>query len=99
MFFEDVYTIVKKIPRGNVATYGQVAFLAGKPGAARAVGNALHANSDPQHVPCYRVVNQKGELAKAFVFGGINVQKELLEQDGIPVINGKVDLKRFQWQT
>ena len=50
---------------------------------------------EPEHIPCYRVVNSKGELAGAFAFGGENVQKKLLEADGIEVINGKVDLKKY----
>ena len=60
---------------------------------ARAVGNALHKNPDPEHIPCFRVVNAKGELAGAFAFGGEDVQAELLRADGVEVINGRVDLK------
>ena len=88
-----IYEAVKKIPRGKVATYGRVAELAGNPRMSRAVGNALHKNPDPEHIPCYRVVNAKGELAKAFVFGGVNMQEKLLEADGIEVVNGRVDLE------
>ena len=90
-----IYEAVKKIPKGHVATYGQIAEMAGNPRMSRAVGNALHKNPDPEHIPCYRVVNSKGELAGAFAFGGENVQKKLLEADGIEVINGKVDLKKY----
>ena len=90
-----IYEAVKQIPKGRVATYGKVAEMAGNPRMSRAVGNALHKNSDPDHIPCYRVVNSKGELAGAFAFGGENVQKKLLEADGIEVINGKVDLKKY----
>ena len=90
-----IYEAVKKIPKGRVATYGKVAEMAGNPRMSRAVGNALHKNPDPEHIPCYRVVNSKGELAGAFAFGGENVQKKLLEADGIEVINGKVDLKKY----
>lgn len=90
-----IYEAVKNIPKGKVATYGQVAAMAGNERMARAVGNALHKNPDPDTIPCYRVVNAKGELAKAFVFGGINVQAEMLEQDGIEVVDGKVDLKKY----
>lgn len=90
-----IYEAVKKIPKGRVATYGKVAEMAGNPRMSRAVGNALHKNPDPAHIPCYRVVNSKGELAGAFAFGGENVQKKLLEADGIEVINGKVDLKKY----
>ena len=90
-----IYEAVRKIPRGKVATYGRVAELAGNPRMSRAVGNALHKNPDPEHIPCYRVVNAKGELAEAFVFGGVNMQEKLLEADGIEVVNGRVDLEKY----
>ena len=90
-----IYEAVKTIPKGKVATYGKVAELAGNPRMSRAVGNALHHNPDPEHIPCYRVVNAKGELAGAFAFGGEHVQEELLKADGIEVVNGRVDLKKY----
>lgn len=90
-----IYEAVKKIPKGCVATYGQVAELAGDKKMARAVGNALHKNPDPDGIPCYRVVNSKGELAGEFAFGGAGAQARLLEADGIEVINGRVDLKKY----
>lgn len=90
-----IYEAVKKIPRGKVATYGRVAELAGNPRMSRAVGNALHKNPDPEHIPCYRVVNAKGELAEAFVFGGVNMQEKLLQADGVEVVNGRVDLEKY----
>ena len=81
--FELIYEQVKKIPRGKVATYGQIAMLAGNPRWARAVGYALHANPDPDGIPCYRVLNRFGGLAPAFAFGGAEKQAELLRADGI----------------
>lgn len=90
-----IYEAVKRIPRGCVATYGQVAELAGDKKMARAVGNALHRNPDPEAIPCYRVVNAKGELAGEFAFGGPGAQAKLLEADGIEVTGGKVDLKKY----
>lgn len=90
-----IYEAVKKIPKGRVATYGQVAALAGDKNMARAVGNALHRNPDPDTIPCYRVVNSKGELAGEFAFGGPGAQQRLLEADGIEVTDGKVDLKKY----
>ena len=93
-----IYEAVKKIPRGRVATYGQVAALAGDKKMARAVGNALHHNPDPEHIPCYRVVNAKGELSGAFAFGGADEQARLLEADGIEVLNGCVDLAKYGWK-
>lgn len=90
-----IYEAVKKIPMGKVATYGQIAALAGNSRMARAVGNALHHNPDPDNVPCYRVVNSKGELSGEFAFGGSGRQAKLLEADGIEVVDGKVDLKKY----
>jgi O-6-methylguanine DNA methyltransferase len=90
-----IYEAVKKIPRGKVATYGKVAELAGDRKMARAVGNALHRNPDPERIPCYRVVNSKGELAGEFAFGGAGAQARLLEADGIEVVDGRVDLKKY----
>ena len=63
-----IYEAVKRIPKGHVATYRQVAKMAGNEKMSRAVGNALHKNPDPDHIPCFRVVNAKGELAGAFAF-------------------------------
>ena len=68
--FEKIYEVVKTIPKGKVATYGQVAFLAGNPRWARVVGYALHNNPSPKTIPCHRVVNREGKVAEAFVFGG-----------------------------
>ena len=90
-----IYEAVKKIPKGHVATYGRIAELAGNPRMCRAVGNALHKNPDPEHIPCHRVLNSKGELAEAFVFGGKDVQKARLEEEGVEVIDNKVDLEKY----
>lgn len=90
-----IYEAVKKIPKGHVATYGQIAEMAGNPRMSRAVGNALHKNPDPLHIPCFRVVNSKGELAGAFAFGGGKAQAELLRADGVEVVDGKVDLEKY----
>lgn len=95
---QRIYDVVKQIPKGKVASYGQVARLAGDKNMARAVGNALHKNPDPDNIPCYRVVNAKGELAGAFAFGGGNAQADLLRGDGIEVINGRVDMERYRWE-
>lgn len=90
-----IYEAVKRIPKGKVASYSQVAAMAGNPRMCRAVGNALHHNPDPENIPCYRVVNAKGELSGAFAFGGADEQERRLVADGIPVINGKVDLEKY----
>ena len=96
--FEKIYNVVRKIPKGRVATYGQVATMAGNPRWARVVGYALHVNPDPANIPCYRVVNRNGEVSKSFVFGGENAQVSLLECEGIEVNNGKVDLEKYIWK-
>ena len=90
-----IYEAVKKIPKGRVATYAEVAEMAGNKKMSRAVGNALHKNPDPENIPCFRVVNSKGELAPAFAFGGEDEQRKRLEEDGVEVKGGKVDLKKF----
>ena len=90
-----IYEGVKRIPKGKVATYGKVAEMAGNKKMSRAVGNALHKNPDPENIPCFRVVNSKGELAPEFAFGGIGEQRKLLEAEGIEVKNNKVDLSKY----
>ena len=95
--FELIYEVVKQIPYGKVATYGQVAELAGSKRWSRVVGYALHANPDPDTIPCYRVVNRFGEVSKAFAFGGENKQIELLKGEGVRFVDGKVDMDKHQW--
>lgn len=73
-----------------------MALLAGNEKMARAVGNALHKNPEPGIIPCHRVVDSKGNLAGAFAFGGANIQAKLLEDEGVNVVDGKVDLKKYQ---
>ncbi|MBQ6996183.1 MAG: MGMT family protein [Lachnospiraceae bacterium] len=96
--FEKIYEVVKQIPYGQVATYGQIAALAGNKRWARVVGYALHANPDPDNIPCYRVVNKEGRVSDAFAFGGGNKQIELLKEEGVEFINGYVDMKKYQWE-
>lgn len=95
--FELIYEVVKQIPKGKVATYGQVAALAGNKRWSRVVGYALHVNPDPENIPCYRVVNRLGEPSKAFAFGGENRQIALLEAEGVEFVDGRVDMERYQW--
>lgn len=95
---EEIYNAVRKIPYGKVATYAQIGLMCGNPYYARAVGNALHKNPYPDEIPCFRVVNSKGELTKSFAFGGLNVQADLLRAEGVEVVDGRVDLKKYQWQ-
>ena len=95
--FDKIYNVVSQIPKGKVATYGLVAKLAGNPRWARVVGYALHNNPDQSLIPCHRVVNREGKVAKAFVFGGENEQIRLLQNEGVEVKDGKVDLEKYLW--
>lgn len=97
--FERIYEEVKRIPRGKVATYGQIALYAGNPRWARVVGYALHSNPDPDSIPCYRVVNREGRVSRAFAFGGENMQIIMLRGDGIEVSDdGIVNLDKYLWR-
>ena len=95
--FELIYDVVRRIPRGRVATYGQIAMLAGNPRWSRVVGYALHVNPEPGIIPCHRVVNRFGEPSSAFAFGGVNEQIVLLENEGVTLVDGRVDLDKYLW--
>ena len=98
-FNERVYEAVSQIPRGRVASYGQIAHLIGAPRNARFVGFALHANPYPGIVPCHRVVFRDGSLAPGFVFGGPDAQRAMLEEEGIGFdADGRVRMAEFQWE-
>ena len=97
--FSEIYKAVSKIPEGKVATYGQIAMLAGNPRWARVVGYALHVNPTPFIIPCHRVVNREGRIAESFAFGGGDAQRVLLEKEGIVFeSDGHIDLKKYLWQ-
>ena len=98
-FHETVYQIVRQVPKGKVATYGDIASLAGDPCLARAVGNALHVNPYEGDVPCHRIVNSKGMLARHFGFGGLEGQRRRLLEEGVEVADGRVDLKAYRWNS
>ena len=99
-FTNKVFNAVQGIPEGKVATYGQIAMMCGAPRACRAVGNALYRNPLFKVIPCHRVVNASGALAANFVFGGKDVQKKLLQDEGVEVIEGyRIDLKKYQYQS
>lgn len=98
-FYDEVYRQVKKIPKGKVATYGQIACMCGSPRASRAVGYALHFNPNLSVIPCFRVVNRFGQLSYKFAFGGIEAHKEKLIKDGVEVSeNYSVDLEKYLWK-
>lgn len=96
-FSQRVYDVVKQIPSGEVATYGQVARLAGSPRSARYVGYVLHSNPFEGIVPCHRVVFKSGALAPGFAFGGPDQQRKLLESEGVLFSGDVVDLARCLW--
>ncbi len=97
--FQKIYEQVKRIPLGKVATYGQIALMAGNPRWSRVVGYALHSNPEPGIIPCHRVVTKDGKLSKAFAFGGENMQKELLKNEGVIFLNDDtVDLEKCRYR-
>lgn len=96
-FYEKVYQAVKLIPKGKVTTYGAIALFINSPKSSRAVGQALHNNPYYGVVPCHRVVNRNGYVAQNFVFGGANVQMQMLESENVHVVENKVDLKKYGW--
>lgn len=96
-FRERVYKITKQIPKGKVATYGQIARLAGKPRAARAVGMLMKTNPLAPHVPCHRVVASDGNLTGYSAGDGITTKRAMLTSEGVVFVKGKVDLARSGW--
>jgi len=97
--FNQIYNVVQKIPRGKVATYGTVARMAGNPRWSRVVGYALHVNPAPGIIPCHRVVNREGKTATTFAFGGGDIQRQMLEQEGIVFeSDGHIDLSKYGWK-
>ena len=97
--YPRIYAVVRRIPRGRVATYGQIAVLAGVPGQARLVGNALNAVPDSSTVPWHRVINAQGRIStrRSEPGGGIT-QRMLLEREGVRFnAAGRTDLDRFRW--
>lgn len=98
-FHQMVYALVARIPAGTVATYGQIAELAGNPRAARMVGWAVHSSPRELHLPCHRVVNRFGKLAPEGVFGGVEVQRAMLQAEGVTFLAGdRIDMRRHTWR-
>lgn len=96
--YDLIYKTVKKIPRGRVATYGQIAELAGLEGHARQVGYALHNLPGASDVPWHRVINAKGEISPRSAGDSHELQRMLLEAEGVGFVGDRVDLKRFRWK-
>lgn len=95
--FDVIYEIVSEIPRGKVASYGQIAELAGNRRWARVVGYALHAVEEGSSVPWHRVVKKDGEVAGGAESNSGRYQTELLRSEGVEFSDGHVDMKKYQW--
>jgi methylated-DNA-protein-cysteine methyltransferase related protein len=95
--YQRIYQIVRRIPPGRVATYGQVAELAGLPGHARQVGYALHALPEGSTVPWHRVVNAQGRISLRSVPGAELAQEQRLAREGVRTEAGRVKLKQVRW--
>ena len=98
-FKDQVYKFTRQIPKGKVATYGQLAKLAGNPSGSRAVGALMRTNPDAPHTPCHRVVAADGSLTGYSGIGGINGKKAMLILEGVKFKNEKVDLSNSLWKT
>lgn len=96
-FREKVYELAKKIPKGKVATYRQLASLAGRPKAVRAVGMFMKTNPNSPIVPCHRVVAADGKLTGFSLEGGIELKRKMLLGEGVKFKGEKVDLSISQW--
>ncbi len=96
-FKEKVYKICDSIPKGMVATYGQIAKLAGRPKAARAVGYYMRTNPDVPHTPCHRVVASDGSLTGYSGRGGLKAKKQMLKKEGVVFEGDRVVLSRSGW--
>jgi methylated-DNA-protein-cysteine methyltransferase-like protein len=97
--WSKIYRAVKRIPRGKVATYGQIATLAGLDGHARQVGYALHALPPGVDVPWHRVVNAKGEISPRSAGDSHELQRMLLEDEGVDLdLRGRIDLRQSRWR-
>ena len=98
-FFERVYEIVRQIPEGKVTSYGAIAKALGTARSARMVGWAMNASHNLEDVPAHRVVNRKGLLSGKHHFDGTNLMKQLLENEGIKVIDNQiVDFDKHFWE-
>ncbi len=96
--FDKIYEVIRQIPEGKVAAYGQIAELAGNKRWARVVGYALHAVPSDSDLPCHRVVTKEGKISAAFGAGTENRQAKLLREENVEVVDGYVDMKKYQWR-
>lgn len=97
-FYDRVYALVRCIPAGKVATYGQLALLAGSPRASRIVGAAMYRAPEGSGLPCHRVLYGDGRLCCDYAFGGKEIQRQMLQREGVPFLSdGRADLKHCLW--
>lgn len=96
-FTQKIYELARTIPKGKVATYGQLAALAGNPRAARAVGMAMRTNPDIPKTPCHRVVASDGSLTGYSAGQGVSTKRAMLEKEGVLFKGAKADLAKSQW--
>ena len=97
--YQRIYAAVRRVPPGRVATYGQIAALAGLPGHARQVGYALHALKSGSGVPWHRIINAQGTISLRTEFGGHQIQREMLEEEGVEFDHrGRVSLRDHGWR-
>lgn len=98
-FFERVYEVVRQIPHGKVTSYGAIAKAIGSPQSSRMVGYAMNASHNMEDVPAHRVVNRNGVLTGKFHFDGTNLMQQLLESEGIKVVDNKIlNFKERFWE-
>jgi len=97
-FKDKIYELTDRIPKGKVATYGQLAEMAGSPGAARAVGMCMKHNPNAPHTPCHRVVASNGKLTGYSADGGLKKKKQMLMEEGVKFTGDKVSLMISQWK-
>jgi len=97
-FYSRVYDIVAKVPAGYVITYSQIAYALGSPRAARVVGSAMRNAPPERKLPCHRVVNKNGNMAPNHVFGERDLQRDILEAEGVIFLpDGRIDMKKCRW--
>lgn len=96
-FRDKIYELARQIPKGKVATYGQLAELAGSPGAARAVGMCMKTNPNAPYTPCHRVVASNGKLTGYSAGDGLKTKMQMLKEEGVKFTGDKVNLVASQW--
>lgn len=94
---QKVYETIRQIPKGKVATYGQIAGMIGKPKAARFIGYCMRTNTDVPRTPCHRIVASDGSLTGYSAGDGIPTKKQMLQKEGVRFLGNKVDLAASQW--